>query len=156
VIERIAVSGDVSEITPHIGHMCSHVFTADGLDNVIRGSTQQLRNDGELVDVVLSREQRLALEHLSEDASCTPDIHLDIVLLPCEHDFWRSVVSGRDISRHLGVLYTGETEVADLKITVLVDENVAGLQVTMYDTSGVDVFQTTLLESVFVFVILAG
>jgi len=144
-----------NHVPPTFVICASHVFTADGLDHVIRGSTQQLGNDGELVDVVFSREQRLALEHLGEDASCTPDIHLDIVLLPCEHDFWRSVVSGRNVSCHLGVLYTSETEVADLEIAVLVDENVAGLQVTMYDTSGVDVFQTTLLESVFCFVVLA-
>jgi len=32
-------------------------------------------------------------------------------------------------------LYTGETEVADLEIAVLVDEDVAGLQVTVDDTS---------------------
>jgi hypothetical protein len=47
-------------------------------------------------------------------------------------------------------LYTGETEVADLEIAVLVDEDVARLQVTMDDTSRVDVFQTTLLKSAIV------
>jgi hypothetical protein len=41
-------------------------------------------------------------------------------------------------------LYTGETEVANLEIAVLVYEDVAGLQVTMDDTSGVNVFQTAL------------
>jgi hypothetical protein len=97
--------------------------------------------------VVLAREERLALKHLGENASCTPDINLDIVLLPCKHDLGGSVVSGRDVTRHLGVLYTGETEVANLKIAVLVDKDIAGLQVAVHDTSGVDVFQTTLLKS---------
>lgn len=97
--------------------------------------------------MVLAGEERLALEHLSEDAACTPDINLDVVLLPCEHDLRRSVVSGRDVTRHLRVLYTGETEVANLEIAVLVDEDVAGLQVAVHDTSGVDVFQTTLFRS---------
>jgi hypothetical protein len=44
-------------------------------------------------------------------------------------------------------LYTGETEVADLQIAVFVDEDVARLQITVDNTSGVDVFQTTLLKS---------
>jgi hypothetical protein len=125
----------------------THVLTADGLDNIIWGSTEQLRDDGELVHVVLSGEKRLALEHLSENAASTPDVDLDIVLLPCEHDLRRSVVSGRNVSSHLGVLYTGKTEVTDLQIAVLIYEDVAGLQVTVDNTSRVDVFQTTLRES---------
>jgi hypothetical protein len=44
----------------------------------------------------------------------------------------------------LGVLDTGETEIANLQIAVLVDENVGGLEVTVNDTGGMDVFQTTL------------
>jgi hypothetical protein len=123
----------------------SYVFTADGLNNIIRGSTQKFSDDGELVHMVLSREQWLALKHLSEDAPRTPDINLNVVLLPCEHDLGGSVVSGGDVTRHLGILYTGETEVADLEITVLVDENVARLQIAVDDTGGVDIFQTTLL-----------
>jgi hypothetical protein len=122
----------------------SYVLTADGLDNIIRGSTEQLRDDGELVYVVLSGEQRLALEHLGENAACTPDVHLHIVLLPREHNLWRSVVSSRNITSHLGVLYTGETEVADLEIAVFVYEDVARLQVTVDNTSRVHVFQATL------------
>jgi hypothetical protein len=100
--------------------------------------------------VVLSGEQWLALKHFCEDTSCTPDIDLYVVLLPCKHDLRRSVVSGRDVTRHLGVLYTGETKVADLEIAVLIDEDVARLQVTVDDTSRVDVFQATLLRSAIV------
>ena len=124
--------------------LVAYVFAADGLDNIIWGSTQEFCDDGELVDVVLSREERLALEHLSEDAASTPDVHLHIVLLPCEHDLGRSIVSGGDIAGHLRVLDTGEAEIANLQIAVLVDENVGGLEVTVDDTGGVDVFQTTL------------
>lgn len=97
--------------------------------------------------MVLSGEQGLALEHLSKDASRAPNVNLHIVLLPREHDFRCSVVSRRDVTRHLGVLYTGETEVANLEIAVLVDENVAGLEIAVHNTSRVDVFQSTLLES---------
>jgi hypothetical protein len=122
----------------------SYVLTANGLDNIIWGRAKKLRDDGELIHVVLAREQGLALEHLCENASRTPDVYLHVVLLPCEHNLGRSVVSGGNVSGHLRVLYTGETEVANLEIAVLVYEDVAGLQVTMDDTGRVHVFQTTL------------
>ena len=44
------------------------------------------------------------------------------------------------------VLDTGETEVANLEIAVLVDKNVARLEVTVNDTGRVDIFQATLSE----------
>jgi hypothetical protein len=122
------------------GNVTSYVFTADGLDNIIWRGTEKLRNDGELVDVVLSGEQRLSLEHFREDAARAPDVHLDIVLLPREHDLRCSVVPCGDIAGHLGVLYTGESEIANLEIAVLVDEDVTGLQITMDDTGRVHVF----------------
>lgn len=94
--------------------------------------------------MVLAGEQRLALEHLGKDTSNTPDINFNIVLLPGEHDFRSSVVSRRDIAGHLGVLNTGQTEVANLQIAILVDQNVAGLQVTVDNASRVDVLQSAL------------
>jgi hypothetical protein len=126
------------------------VLAANGADNIVWRSAEQLGNDRELVDVVLSGEKRLALEHLGENAASTPDIHLHVVLLPREHDLRRSVVSGGDISGHLRVLNTGETEVTNLQIAVLVDENVGGLEITVDNTGGVDVFQATLGMSDFV------
>jgi hypothetical protein len=122
----------------------THVFTTDALDHIIWGSAQELGDDGELVHVVLAGEQRLALQHLRENAACAPDVDLDIVFLPREHDLRRSVVTCRDITRHLGVLYTGKSEVADLEIAILVDQNVARLQVAVDDSCGVDVFQSAL------------
>ena len=94
--------------------------------------------------MVLSREQRLALQHLCKDTTGTPDINLNIILLPCKHDLWCSVISRGDISGHLRVLNTGQAEVADLEITVLVDENVAGLEIAVDDTCRVDIFQAPL------------
>jgi len=94
--------------------------------------------------MVLSREKRLALQHLCEDTAGTPDINLNIVFLPCEHDLRGSVVSRRDISGHLGILNTGQTEVADLQIAVLVDQDVTGFEVAMDNTCGVDILQSSL------------
>lgn len=85
----------------------THVLTADGLDNIIWRSTKKLGDDGELVDMVLAGEEGLAFKHLCENASCTPDVYLHVILLPCEHDFWRSVVSCRHITGHLRILNAG-------------------------------------------------
>jgi hypothetical protein len=41
-------------------------------------------------------------------------------------------------------LDASKTKVADLEIAILVDENVTGLQVTVNDPGGVDVFETSL------------
>lgn len=114
------------------------------MDNIVRWSSQELGDDGELVDVILAGEQRLALQHLRKDAARAPDINLDVVFLPCEHDLRSSVVPRRHVSGHLGVLDTREAEIADLEVAVLVYEDIAGFEITMDDASRVDVFQTTL------------
>jgi hypothetical protein len=97
-----------------------------------------------LVDVILSGEQRLALEHLSKDAASTPDINFNIIFLPGEHNLGGSVVSCRDITGHLRVLDSCKTKVANLKIAVFVDENVAGLEITVNNAGRVHVLETTL------------
>jgi len=125
---------------------CSYVFAADGLDDIVWWSSEKLGDNGELVDVVLAWEERLALEHFGKDTSGTPNVDLDVVFLPGKHDLWSSVVSGRDISSHLRVLNSGQTEVANLQIAVLVDKNVARLQISVNNTGGVYVFQTTLRD----------
>lgn len=126
----------------------SYVLTADRLNNIIRRSSKKLGNDGELVHMVLAGEEWLALEHFGENAARAPDIHLHVVLLPREHNLRRSVVSCRDIACHLWVLYTGKAKIANLEIAVLVDQDIARLQVTMDDTGRVHVFQATLIKSV--------
>lgn len=119
------------------------VFGADGLDYLIWWCAEELSDDGKLVDVVLAWEEGLAFEHLGKDASCTPDVDGNVVLLPGEHDFGSTVVSCADVSSHLRVLDTSETEIANLEIAILVDENVAWFQVTVDDTCRVDVLETT-------------
>ena len=104
------------------------------MDNIIWRCSQELSDDGELVDVILSGEQWLALQHFREDTSGTPDINLNIVLLPCKHNLRRSVVSCGDISGHLGILDTGKTEITNLQVAVLVYENVAGLEISVDNT----------------------
>lgn len=95
--------------------------------------------------MVLAWEQRLSVKHFSKDAARAPDVDLDVILLPGEHDLGGAVISRGHISSHLGVLDPGQAEIADLEIAVLIDEDVAGLQVAMNNTGGMDVFQTALL-----------
>ena len=114
------------------------------MDHIIRWCSKQLSDDRELVDMVLAGEQRLALQHLCEDASCAPDINFNIILLPCEHNLRRSVVSCGHISGHLGILDTREAEIADLQVAIFIDEDVAWLEISVDDTCRVDVLQTTL------------
>lgn len=96
---------------------------------------------GELVDVIFSREQRLPLKHLGENTSCAPYVNLDVVLLPCEHDFRGAVVSCRHVACHLRVLDSGKAKVAYFQVAVLVYKDVAGLQVTVNDTGGMHIFE---------------
>ena len=138
---RMVVLADTVVTT---GQCNTHVFARNSVDNIIRWCAEQLSDDRELVDVVLSGEKRLALEHLGKDATSTPDVHLDIILLPRQHDLRSAVVSCGNVTGHLRVLDAGKAEIANLQIAVLIDKNVARLQITVNDTRGVDIFQATL------------
>ena len=143
-IERIAGSRSLSAWRRQTHPTQSYVLTRNGVHNIIGWGTQKFSDDGELVNMILPGEQGLALQHLGENTSRAPDINLDIILLPCEHNLWGPVVSRRDITSHLWVLDTCQAKVADFQITVLVHENVARLQITMNNTCRMNVFQTTL------------
>ena len=93
---------------------------------------------------VFSREERLSLQHLGENATCAPDVDLDIVLLPCKHNLGRAVVSCRDISSHLRILNSSKSKIANLQIAVLVHEDVAGFEITMNNTGAMYIFEASL------------
>jgi hypothetical protein len=122
----------------------THVLAGNGVDHIVRWGAKQLGDDGELVDVILAREKGFTVQHLGKDATGAPNVHLDVVFLPREHDLRSSVVSRRDVASHLGVLNAGETKVADLQVAVLVHENVAGLQVSVDYASRVHVLEASL------------
>ena len=72
----------------------TYVLAANSLNNIVWWRTEKLGNDGELVHMVLAREERLSLQHLCKDAAGAPNINLDVVLLPGEHDLRGTVVPG--------------------------------------------------------------
>lgn len=124
--------------------MKTYILTSNRVDDIIGWCAEELGDDGELVDVILSGKEWLALQHFGKDAAGTPNVDLDVVLLPCEHNLGRAVVARRDVASHLRILDTGQAEVANLQITVLIDENVGWLQVSVDDTGRVDVFKAAL------------
>ena len=123
------------------GGRTTHVFARDCVDDIVGWRAQKLRDDGELVHVVLAGEERLALEHLGEDAARAPYVDLDVVLLPGEHNLGSPVVTSRHVTSHLGVLDARQPKVTDLQVAVLVHQDVAGLQITVDDSCRVHVFQ---------------
>ena len=72
------------------------------------------------------------------------------IALETKHDFRSPVPSRGNIFRHVTSILLGvnrkaprETEVADLKFAVGINEQVTGLQVSVEDVCGVDIFQST-------------
>jgi hypothetical protein len=98
--------------------------------------------------MVLAGEKRLSIEHLGKDASSAPNVDLDVVFLPCEHDFGSAVVSCGDVASHLGILNSSEAKIANLEIAVFVDQNVAGLEITVDDAGRVDILEAALENKV--------
>ena len=88
--------------------MMENWLTSDPVSHRLQSTRRKCRL------TILSWEQRLSLEHLCKDTSRAPDIDGNIVFLPRQHDLWRTVVSRRDVTSHLGVLDSGQTEIANL------------------------------------------
>lgn len=122
----------------------THGLVADGGYDLIRRCSKQICDDRELVYVVLAGEKRFALQHLCENTPDAPDVDPNVILLPCEHDFRGAIVSRRHIAGHLRVLYTGKTEIANLEIAVLIDEDIAWFQITVNHASRMHEFQPAL------------
>ena len=101
--------------------------------------------------MILAGEEGFALEHLGEDATSTPDIDLDIVFLPSEHDLGGPVISGGNVAGHLRILDSRQAKVANLEIAVFVDKNVARLEIAMHNTRRVDILEAALISSVISF-----
>lgn len=132
----------------------THVLARDCVDNIIGGCAEELGDNGELVDVVLSREQRLSLQHLGKDTPSTPDIDFHVIFLPGEHNFRRTIIPCRDISGHLRILDSSKAEIANFQVAIFVDQDVAGLEVTMNDAGGMDILQASLVIQTYEYFIL--
>jgi hypothetical protein len=97
------------------------------VDHIVWRGSKQFGDDGKLVNVIFSRKERLSLQHFRKYTPGTPDINFDIILLPREHNFWSSVIPGRDVARHLRILDTGKPKVTDFQVAILIHKDVARL-----------------------------
>lgn len=70
-----------------------------------------------------------------------PNVDGLIILLPQKHHLRCSIVPCRHVTCHLLLLSSGHAEVTDLEVTILIDEDVGGFQVSMDDAGRVDVLQ---------------
>ena len=66
------------------------------------GFAEKGRDQLELLDVVLARAKRLAIEHLCEDAPDAPDVDGRVVVPDGEHELRRAVPPGNHIPEDTG------------------------------------------------------
>ena len=120
-----------------------------------------LRDQVELMDIVLAGEERPPAEQFGEDATDAPHVDGLRVLLPRQHDLRRAVPARRNVLGHearvvlLGVRDAREAKVADLEVAVAVEEQVRRLQVAVQHVRRVDVLERAqdLVEKVLAVVI---
>ena len=54
----------------------------------------------------------------------------------------------RDVTRHLVILDSSQTKVADFQVAILVNQDIGGIKVAVNDPCGVDIFQSTLSRAI--------
>jgi len=86
---------------------------------------------------IFSGEQRLAAEHLGQNAAYAPHINSFGVLLEGEHNLRRSIPSRSHVFRHEPRIVLcrssrpGKAEIADFQVTIGIQKQVGRLQVTV-------------------------
>lgn len=96
-------------------------------------------SDRMLRRTILAREQRLAAQHLGQNAAHTPHINGLGVFLERQHDLRGTVPASSHIFRHEARVVVGrggrasKTEIAHLQIAVGIEQEVGGLQITVQD-----------------------
>ena len=95
-----------------------------------------------LVDLGVTREERLAGSHLGEDAANGPHVDTSGVLAATEQNFRRAVPECDDlvsVSAERNTKGASQTKIGQLQVALLVDEQVLRLQVTVQDAVGMAV-----------------
>lgn len=98
---------------------------------------QTLLNQIELVQVILSREKRLPIDHFSHDAANRPDIDGFVVVIPANQQFGGTVPPGGHVVGHdpVGGHGPGKSQVAYFNSRLLSNEDIFGLDIPV---DGVD------------------
>ncbi|KAH3668729.1 hypothetical protein OGAPHI_002483 [Ogataea philodendri] len=88
----------------------------------------------DLVDLRVSGKQRLAVGHLCKNASNRPHIHACRVLFTTKQDLWTSVPQSDNlvsVRTQRDAKRSGKTEISNLEVTFLVDQQILRLQVSV-------------------------
>lgn len=118
----------------------SYILIVDVFHDFCGWLSQELSNQGEMVYIVLSREENFSQNHLRQNTSDAPDIYSIGVFLPSQYDLWSSIVSCGDIASHLLVLFSSQPKVTDFQVAVVVEQDVARFEVAMDDTGRMNEF----------------
>ena len=96
----------------------------------------------DLVDLGVTREERLAGGHLGEDAANGPHVDTSGVLATTEQNLRRAVPEGDDlvsVGAERNTEGASETKIGQLQVALLVDEQVLRLEVAVQNAVGVAV-----------------
>mmetsp|Transcript_104761 Transcript_104761/g.240218 ORF Transcript_104761/g.240218 Transcript_104761/m.240218 type:complete len:218 (+) Transcript_104761:375-1028(+) len=144
--------GHIHTILKELLQEGSALLVLDLLDLPSRGSSYCAHNNLNLMLRAAALEQSFSSKHLCEDASGRPRINFRAIGTIATKHLGRSVPSRAHIlgkwrgpACKFGVVLkhnSGQTKVADLQVALTVHQQVPGLQIPMYDSSRVHVFQS--------------
>ena len=103
----------------------------------LSGCAKNAEDLEDLVDLGITREERLACSHLSEDATDGPHVDTSGVLAATEQNFRSAVPESNDfvgVSAKWDTKGASKTEISQLQVALFVDEQVLRLEVTVEDT----------------------
>jgi len=130
---------------------------ANASEGIFAGRTKIVKNLIQLVHVISSFEDGLSAKEFRENASDGPNINSGRVVCEAQHDLRSSVPPSGDVLRHESLVASGlgwrgsssrrgitasQPEIADLEFAVGIDEQIAGLQVSVEDIGRVNVLET--------------
>ena len=108
----------------------------------LSGSTQDAEDLEDFIDLGVAGEERLAGGHLGEDAADGPHVDTSGVLATTEKDLRCAVPESDDfvcVGTERDTECAGQTEISQLQVALLVDEQVLRLEITVQDAVGVAV-----------------
>ena len=96
----------------------------------------------DLVNLRVTREEGLSCAHLGKDATDGPHVDASRVLTSTQENLGGSVPQGDDlvgVCAQRNTKGAGKTEIGELEVALLVDEEVLGLEIAVQDAVGVAV-----------------
>lgn len=98
------------------------------------GEGHVLEDLEDLVNLGITREERLAGAHLSKDASNRPHVNTRRVLTSTQQNLWRAIPQSDNLVRVCAqgdAERAGKTEISQLEVSLAVDEEVLGLEIAV-------------------------